>query len=152
MNENIVDSHHSLVDDYSCFNVLDYISHVPPVPSILHSVPQVSACFSDVPMDPSALSESPPKSGAYPDTPSISGTRCVGSCPFGLSGNMFRASVGVHPPFEVSRVGTAFIRLGASLENHVRMFLLKESQEARPCSYLGCTYTYILEVQCKQSH
>jgi hypothetical protein len=56
---------------------------------------------------------------------------------------MFLASVAVHPPFEVSRVSTAFVRLGASLENHVRMFLLKKSREARSCSYLGCPCTHL---------
>jgi hypothetical protein len=50
---------------------------------------------------------------------------------------MLLTSVVGHPPFEISRVGTAFIRLGTSLEDHVRMFLLKESREAKPCSYFG---------------
>jgi hypothetical protein len=137
------DTHHSLVDDYCCFNIFDCFPHVPAVPSILYSVPQVSAAFFDVPTDSCAFSEGPPEFRAYLDTPSISGTRSVGPCTVGHSRNMFLASVAVHPPFEVSRVSTAFVRLGASLENHVRMFLLKKSREARSCSYLGCPCTYL---------
>jgi hypothetical protein len=50
---------------------------------------------------------------------------------------MLLASVIGHPPFQVPRVGTAFISVGASLEDHVRMFLLKKSRQARSCRFHG---------------
>jgi hypothetical protein len=51
---------------------------------------------------------------------------------------MLLAPVIGDPPFQVSRISAAFIGVGASLEDHVRMFLLKKSRQARPCSFLGC--------------
>lgn len=142
-NRSIFDTHHSLVNDYCCFNIFSCFPDVPAVPSIFFSIPQVSTAFFDVPTDSSAVSESPPESGAYPDTPSISGTGRISPCPFCHSRNMFLTPVSWNPPFPICSVATAFIRYAARLEDHVWMFLLKESRKAKPCSYLGCTQALI---------
>ena len=135
--QNIFNTHHSLVDDYCCFNILDCFPDVPAVSSILPSISQVSAPFFDIHTDASTLSVTPPEFGAYRDTPSISGTRRPGSRPICCTRDTHLAPVIGHPPLQVSRIGAAFIGVGASLEDHVRMFLLKKSRQARPCSFLG---------------
>lgn len=136
--QNIFNTHHGLVDDYCCFNILDCFPDVPAVSSILHSISQVSAPFFDTHTDASTLSVTPPEFGAYRDAPSISGTRRLGSRPICCTTYMLLAPVIGHPPLQVSRIGAAFIGVGASLEDHVRMFLLKKSRQAWPCSFLGC--------------
>ena len=140
--QNIFNTHHGLVDDYCCFNILDCFPDVPAVPSILLSISQVSAPFFDIHTDASTLSISPAEFGAYRDTPSISGTRRLGSRSICRTRDMLLASVIGHSPLQVSRIGAAFIGVGASLEDHVRMFLLKKSRQARPCSFLVCEVWY----------
>lgn len=67
--------------------------------------------------------------GCFADVPPIA----VAGRP-GLFAHMLLWTPVVHPPFQVPLVATAFGCLRASFEDHVRMFLLKECQEAKLCS------------------
>ena len=142
----IFNTYHGLVDDYCCFNILDCFPDVPAVPGILLSTPQVSAPFLNTPTGSSTFSVRPPEFRANRGTPSISGTRRLGPRPFCHTRYMLLASIIRHSPFQVPGIGTAFVGVGAGLEDHVRMFLLKKSRQARSCSFLG------FDVQHKQKH